>query len=392
MISILMPTFNDADYIGTAIESVLTQSFIDFELIIIDDGSTDKTRSVVESYKDPRIQYRFQENADQLNALLNGAKSISGEFVTILHSDDFYPHTEALANCVRGFREDPDIEGVYSDFYQVDAQGQQNGLIRSGSVANPRLYGYILFSGASNPFFDIFFVTREFFETSVRANYLQDNTLYYLDPSSLKVPKLKRISPYYSYRIYDQNYARAPIGAWVLYNGRLRTAAKLLENHHLPAPFFPFQLGVPRRWINRIIPGHWKSIRSEPFPDWDKVSTYLKSWTSEINKLGHPLPKLQLQHMISSAESRLKSSNLHILRLTEQDFSDWKSYEGKDARHFFRDYERECLPRSYEKVLTSRFDQIEVAAESDLAKAQAILQFLCLFYPVQVARRTHSNA
>lgn len=72
-VSIILPTYNREHMVGKAIESVLKQSYTDFELIIIDDSSTDKTEQVIASYNDKRIRYyRMQENGGQSKARNRG--------------------------------------------------------------------------------------------------------------------------------------------------------------------------------------------------------------------------------------------------------------------------------------------------------------------------------
>ena len=62
MFSIVLPTFNRGKFIKNAINSVISQSFGKWELIIVDDGSTDNTKEIVKSFNDPRINYIYQEN------------------------------------------------------------------------------------------------------------------------------------------------------------------------------------------------------------------------------------------------------------------------------------------------------------------------------------------
>ena len=89
-ISVVIPAYNHERFIGPAVESVLGQTYADFELIIIDDGSTDKTAEVIRSYQDERIHYVYQENQDAYNALNRGLSLAKGDFVAILNSDDIY--------------------------------------------------------------------------------------------------------------------------------------------------------------------------------------------------------------------------------------------------------------------------------------------------------------
>jgi len=90
--SIIVPTYNRAHLISKAIESVIAQSFVNWELIIVDDGSTDKTMDLIASYqeKDTRIRYIYQENAERSAARNNGIDHAKGEYICFLDSDDYY--------------------------------------------------------------------------------------------------------------------------------------------------------------------------------------------------------------------------------------------------------------------------------------------------------------
>ncbi|MBR2194137.1 MAG: glycosyltransferase [Bacteroidales bacterium] len=88
--SIIIPTYNRADFLPKAIESVLGQTFVDWELIIVDDGSTDNTKEVVSQYSDSRITYIYQENAERSAARNKGIAHSVGEYVLFLDSDDYY--------------------------------------------------------------------------------------------------------------------------------------------------------------------------------------------------------------------------------------------------------------------------------------------------------------
>ncbi len=100
LVSIITPTFDHAPYIGRCVRSVLEQTVTCWEQIIIDDGSTDKTASVIASFKDSRIKYLYQENkgifrlVESYNRALAVAK---GEFIAILEGDDFWPKNKLEA-------------------------------------------------------------------------------------------------------------------------------------------------------------------------------------------------------------------------------------------------------------------------------------------------------
>jgi glycosyltransferase involved in cell wall biosynthesis len=93
-VSIITPTFNQSKFIGQCIESVLEQTFKDWEMIIVDDGSTDGTQDIVGQYKDSRIIYiqKQHRGIDYLGENYNHALQISkGELIVILEGDDYIP-------------------------------------------------------------------------------------------------------------------------------------------------------------------------------------------------------------------------------------------------------------------------------------------------------------
>lgn len=97
-ISVVLPSYNMAEYVGPAIESVLAQDFEAFELLVVDDGSTDGTEDVVAPYTDPsrpeydeRVRYVSQSNQGKAAAVNHGLSVATGAYVTILDADDKLP-------------------------------------------------------------------------------------------------------------------------------------------------------------------------------------------------------------------------------------------------------------------------------------------------------------
>lgn len=88
-ISVIMPCYNVEKYINEGIESVLNQTFTDFELIIIDDGSTDQTWSICNNYKDSRIKlHKLKTNKGNYFARNLGLMYSKGNFIAMLDADD----------------------------------------------------------------------------------------------------------------------------------------------------------------------------------------------------------------------------------------------------------------------------------------------------------------
>jgi glycosyltransferase involved in cell wall biosynthesis len=95
VISVITPTFNRAHTVKKAIDSVLSQTYTKWELIIIDDGSTDKTKQVTESVQDKRIKYFYKENGGPSSARNHGVSRARGKWIMYLDSDD-----ELLPRCM----------------------------------------------------------------------------------------------------------------------------------------------------------------------------------------------------------------------------------------------------------------------------------------------------
>jgi glycosyltransferase involved in cell wall biosynthesis len=116
-VSIVLPTFNRADVIGRAIASVRAQTFEDWELLIVDDGSTDGTAALVAELDDERIRLIPQANAGVYVARNNGLRHAQGRFITFLDSDDAWlPHFLALT--IAFLRHAPDQHFVTTEFLE----------------------------------------------------------------------------------------------------------------------------------------------------------------------------------------------------------------------------------------------------------------------------------
>lgn len=130
LVSVITPTFNRADYLPFAVESVLSQSVSDFELIVIDDGSTDGTAELMERYlADSRIRYLKQENQGQSVARNRGIAEARGQFICFLDSDNAWVSTK-LETSLKAFEENPEADIVYGDFITIDGEGHEHGVNR----------------------------------------------------------------------------------------------------------------------------------------------------------------------------------------------------------------------------------------------------------------------
>ncbi|MBN2396212.1 MAG: glycosyltransferase [Candidatus Atribacteria bacterium] len=102
-ISIITIVYNNKDYIGDCIESLLCQSYKNIEHIVIDGGSTDGTQAVIEKYKDMLGYYVSEKDSGLYNALNKGIKTATGDIIGILHSDDLFFSKESIREIIEAF-------------------------------------------------------------------------------------------------------------------------------------------------------------------------------------------------------------------------------------------------------------------------------------------------
>jgi glycosyltransferase involved in cell wall biosynthesis len=133
-ISVVIPVHNGERFISEALQSALCQSFQDFEIIVIDDGSTDRSREIIGSFDGP-ITYRYQANRGTAAARNMGLSMAKGDWVAFLDADDvWYPHK--LAVQMDHTRLHPEVDFFYSDTDIIDETGdiKERGLLGAKSL------------------------------------------------------------------------------------------------------------------------------------------------------------------------------------------------------------------------------------------------------------------
>lgn len=129
LVSVVIPTYNRADYIGETIESVLQQTYPNIEVIVVDDGSTDDTREVVRRFE-PQVRYVWQENAERGACRNHGLRLARGEYIAFLDSDDLWLPTK-VAEGVEFLSANPAVGLVCTDAMQIDAEGKELRVLRA---------------------------------------------------------------------------------------------------------------------------------------------------------------------------------------------------------------------------------------------------------------------
>ena len=143
-VSVIVPAYNAAAYLPYAIDSVTAQTYPDWEIVIVDDGSTDTTRAVVESYR-PRLhgklQYIHQPNRGVSAARNAGMRAARGEFIALLDADDVWLPNR-LERAIAVLDADPDTGLVHARVARIDILGSVTGQLKvapkylSGRIAH----------------------------------------------------------------------------------------------------------------------------------------------------------------------------------------------------------------------------------------------------------------
>lgn len=141
--SIILPTYNRAHFLPKAIESVLKQTFEDWELIIVDDGSTDNTKEVVAKYQDSRIRYIYQKNQERSAARNNGIDQAQGEYICFLDSDDYYL-PERLQKLFEIIIKTVDNEKLFFTDLAIERDGILQNAKKQNEIKETRQYDKII--------------------------------------------------------------------------------------------------------------------------------------------------------------------------------------------------------------------------------------------------------
>ena len=143
LVSIIMPSYNTAQYIGDSVRSVINQTYTNWELIIVDDCSTDHTDAVVASFQDERIRYfKNERNSGAAVSRNKALREVKGKWVAFLDSDDLW-HPEKLEKQIR-FMKENGYSFSYTNYSEIDEQSQPLGRMVTGPkrITKTGMYNY----------------------------------------------------------------------------------------------------------------------------------------------------------------------------------------------------------------------------------------------------------
>jgi glycosyltransferase involved in cell wall biosynthesis len=148
VVSVIIPTYNRAHSIGKSIKSILTQSYQNFEIIVVDDRSTDNTEEIVKSFNDPRIKYiKHQHNSGAAVARNTGMENSSGRYIAFLDSDDEWLPQKLTKQVELLQQSKPEVGVVYTGMEIVNELNQVKRIkipTHSGSLHSTLLFANVV--------------------------------------------------------------------------------------------------------------------------------------------------------------------------------------------------------------------------------------------------------
>ena len=178
-IYVIMPTYNDGNSIIETLNSVLVQTYKKWNLIIVDDGSSDNTKELVnkfinENHLENKVKYVYQDNSDQLNAIKNGMNYVyeDDSIIYILHSDDLLTDENVFSKAINYF-ETHDYDAILGDLDLIDGKSNSIGIqkIRNYKNSDDELALQTLWLGRQL-YIDFAFWKKNVFFKEVYNNYL----------------------------------------------------------------------------------------------------------------------------------------------------------------------------------------------------------------------------
>lgn len=253
-VSVIIPTFNYGQFIATTIESVLGQTYKDFEIIVVDDGSSDNTEQLIKKKYGRNVKYLYQENRGAPAARNRGIKKAQGKYLVFLDADDWF-HDSNLKKKKTLLDSKPEFGWVYSDCQYVLEDGLElkKKITFKGFCSEKKLEGFILkdlIMGNLIPLNSVM-IRREILDEvgmfDEKLKSLQDYDLFLrIAPQH----KIGYIDEKLIYVFCHKNSISNMTERQTAYNSKIRVVSKVAENN----PDVVKELG----W-------HWKKILADKY-------------------------------------------------------------------------------------------------------------------------------
>ena len=242
LVSIIVTSYNYADYVGLAIESAIHQSYQHKEIIVVDDGSTDHSRDIIKQYVS-RIKFIAKNNGGQASAFNAGFAASKGDIIFFLDSDDMLA-MNAVEEVVSSFQ-DPEVAKVHWWLVEIDGQNKQTKKsvpslqLSEGSLREEVIsYGPLQGGGPPHsPPTSGNAWSRKFLSQVMpvpEAEYVTctDQYLHYLAPVYGKIKRIEK--PLGSYRVHGNNYSLNPVEGYMQeFLQRFEQSCNIVSQHLL---------------------------------------------------------------------------------------------------------------------------------------------------------------
>lgn len=371
-----MPTYNDALTIVETLNSVINQTYDNWELFVSDDGSTDNTSEVVKNFikqnDEKRIKYFFQENQDQLNAVKNVSDKLDhNSLVLILHSDDILENSNVLRDINSYFEKEKDVVAIIANIPMMDENGNAIGIQKTKRYFRKKYIPalQLLWLGR-NLYADTFVAKYNIFSTYIMNNYIDWNMPFWLNyQDNVTMLNVRTVDfPIIRYRVFEGNYINNEIGKLNVINGELRTATNLMKYYNIP--FYTLQY-ILFRIFNKM--------KLTYIPIYMQKETIKKSKILEfiVGKRFLENNNIFLQNLILFYKNETIRS-IKIEQINKDDFL----YYGRDMRKFNNDLLNNSLSKIYKQIIDEMregFTKIVVTNEKDKEKMEIVTKFLCIY-------------
>lgn len=384
-IYILMPTYNDSSTIVYSLDSILSQNYKNYEIIIVDDGSTDDTKKVINNYKkkydkDNKIKYIYQENKDQLNALKTACNYIKekNSLVYILHSDDLLDNPDVLKKAIN-YMKNNNYDAIISNVDTIDGNGNLSGKIKINKYINKKYIMplQLLWLGR-NLYIDFGFFRTNIFLNQVYNNYLTWNGPFWLDLDSKSILNVKNVDfNFFKYRVFEENYINNDLGKLCVINGEIRVVTRLLNYYYIP--FYKVQFYMYRLFnkikINKLFKPFY--FNKEAKNKKEVIKFFLRKRFTDIEITNN---------LYLNAIDNFYSKNTSRTIVIDEISDDLPIYLGSDLRTFNKKIIENKLEEFYVNFLNEMqigFDKI-IINEKYKEKITNIVKFLSIYGSVEI--------
>ncbi len=389
-ISIIMPTYNDEDTIIETIDSVANQTYDDWQLIIMNDGSTDNVEEVIKKYieksihKD-KIEYYKQKNQDQLNAIKNCIDYIKGEYVYTLHSDDLLPDYDFLQKLANEAKQNPDTNVFIGDLITIDENSKITGILKVREYSkNKKILPTLMLWLGRNLFVDVTFAKKEIFIKEILNSYLTWNMPFWINLSDrAEMLDVKNVNfPMLKYRLHSGNYINNEIGKLNVINGELRTVTRLMKFYNIPmykAQFYMYRIFNKIKLTNVFCPIYFNKE--------EKNKASIIKFVIEKRFGNEYVKNIFLNGLVEFYEKNA-IRKIYVKSIDENEYI----FKGKDMRLFNKQLLNNGLSDLYLYIINEMkigFNEIVVEKEEDIEKVTDIIKFLCLYPYVKISLKNN---